>query len=70
LQPLSNYKSAIETLECPEHKQHPVIILDDDNDIKIVCCCPDFKVRCFQILKKLMDGQSTGGTAANESEGS
>ena len=53
-----DFKSIIETIECPVHKRHPEIILQEDNGIKLSCCCVEFNTQCFYILKKLLAGQT------------
>lgn len=45
-------KTVIESLSCPKHREHPVVTFDEEK-IKLECCCPDFKVQCFYLIKKL-----------------
>ncbi|MDB5109467.1 MAG: hypothetical protein JWR67_581 [Mucilaginibacter sp.] len=45
-------KSVIELLLCGKHKQRPVVIFDQEK-IKLECCCVDFKVQCFHLIKKM-----------------
>ncbi|MDB4901270.1 MAG: hypothetical protein JWQ63_551 [Mucilaginibacter sp.] len=45
-------KSVIESLSCPKHNQHPEVIFDEEK-IKLECCCPEFKVQCFYLIKKV-----------------
>jgi hypothetical protein len=53
-----DFKSMIEAIECPVHKRHPKIIFQEDNGIKLSCCCVEFNTQCFYILKKLLAGQT------------
>jgi hypothetical protein len=48
----SELKSVIESLTCLEHKQHPVVVFNEDR-LKLECCCDTFKVQCFHIIKKI-----------------
>jgi hypothetical protein len=54
----ANVKSVIEAITCPVHKQHPKIVMDGGNAVKFECCCAEFKVQCFYILTKLVEGES------------
>jgi len=45
-------KVLIESLACLEHKQRPIITIDED-DVKLKCCCPKFKVQCFHLIRKI-----------------
>jgi len=49
-------KSIIEEMVCPTHKQHPVVIEEEDG-VKLKCCCADFKVQCFYLVKKMVSQQ-------------
>jgi hypothetical protein len=53
-----NVKSVIEAITCPVHNEHPQIIMEGGNAVKLECCCAEFKVQCFYILKKLVEGES------------
>lgn len=46
-----NARSVIEAVVCPIHKEHPQVILGEDNVITLQCCCTEFKLQCFYILK-------------------
>jgi len=56
--PFPDFKNIVETLTCPVHKRRPEILLNDDNSIKLTCCCVDFNKECYYILKKLTAGQA------------
>ena len=46
------FKPIIEGMMCTVHKKHPVVIIEDEK-IKMNCCCDEFMVQCFYLLKKL-----------------
>ena len=46
-------RSVIEEVVCPDHGLHPQVVTKSDNSIELICCCPEFKVQCFHLLKKL-----------------
>jgi hypothetical protein len=50
-------KSVIEEITCPVHHQHPVLNVDEDDSIKLTCCCAEFKVQCYHLLKKFLGSQ-------------
>jgi len=63
-----NFKTIIETLTCPLHKRHPQILLNDDNTVKLTCCCVDFNKQCYYILQKLTGGQTIEAAVAEWKE--
>jgi len=55
-----NARSVIEAVACPTHNKHPQIIMGEDNEIMLQCCCAEFKLQCFYILKiALQDNETT-----------
>ena len=50
-------RSVIEEVVCPDHGLHPQVVTKSDNSIELICCCPEFKVQCFHLLKKLWSNQ-------------
>lgn len=46
------FKPIIEGIVCPVHKKHPVFFMEDGK-IKLTCCCDEFMLQCFYILRKL-----------------
>lgn len=50
-------KSVIEDITCPVHHRYPVLTIGDDDSIKLTCCCAEFKVQCFHLLKKFLNTQ-------------
>jgi hypothetical protein len=53
-------KAIIEELVCPVHNQHPVVIHQKDGSIQLTCCCAEFKIQCFHLLKKMTSNQREG----------
>jgi hypothetical protein len=50
-------KAIIEELVCPIHKQQPRVVIQEDNSLQLTCCCAEFKVQCFHLLKKMQSNQ-------------
>ena len=51
----THVKLLVEHKTCPVHNQKPSIQIID-NQIKVKCCCPDFKITCLKkIIKLLID---------------
>jgi hypothetical protein len=50
-----NLRSIIEALSCSIHNQHPHIIIQQNERLKIDCCCDEFRLQCFHILMKLIN---------------
>jgi len=46
-------KTLVEELLCPLHGQHPSVEILTDNSILLTCCCAEFKIQCYDIIKKL-----------------
>lgn len=44
----------IESLQCPKHHKHPMLLLDGEEEITVQCCCPDFKKQCLYLMSKFM----------------
>jgi len=49
-----DFKSMLESIICPIYKQHPKIIINDDNSIEMECCCDEFKEQCMHLLSKFL----------------
>jgi len=47
-------KHIMESLVCPDHKEHPEVEKQPDGSMKIYCCCTHFKTYCIYILRKLL----------------
>ena len=48
----SELKGVIESLACPEHNKHPVVVIDREK-ITLKCCCPKCKAQCHYLIKKM-----------------
>lgn len=48
----SSTKTIIESLECPKHKKHPEVSMDEKGQVNIVCCCHEFQSVCLYIVNK------------------
>ncbi|MDP9046540.1 MAG: hypothetical protein M3N14_00260 [Bacteroidota bacterium] len=48
------FKSVIEEITCPVHHQHPTLTIDENDSVKLTCCCTEFKVQCYHLLKKFL----------------
>ena len=45
----------IESLQCPKHHKHPMLVIEGDGEeIKINCCCAEFKKQCLYLVSKFM----------------
>jgi hypothetical protein len=47
-------KSVVESLRCPLHKEHPEILINEEEHIRITCCCADFRKECLYLVEKLV----------------
>jgi hypothetical protein len=45
-------KAVIESLICSRCNERPVIVVDNDEK-RLQCCCAKFKVECFFMIKKI-----------------
>jgi hypothetical protein len=54
-------KTAIEGLLCPVHKKHPSVGYQKDNSMLLTCCCAEFKIQCFYLVKKMLATQRKEG---------
>lgn len=52
-------RNTINTLCCPKHNVRPDISEHPNGKLKLNCCCAEFKVQCFHILKKLMESSAS-----------
>jgi len=43
-------KFAVEAQRCPTHLIAPVL----NDDLKITCCCVDFKINCYKIMLDIL----------------
>lgn len=51
----THVKSVIEHMTCTTHHQKTLLVIVE-SDIKMVCCCDDFKIKCFNaMLEVLLD---------------
>lgn len=49
-----NIKEMVESLRCPKHHKTPQIMIDNEDHLKIECCCADFKKQCLYLIGKMM----------------
>jgi hypothetical protein len=51
----NDLKFLIEHFACATHGQYAKIVNVDSDQFKISCCCAEFKVECFLIIKNAMN---------------
>jgi hypothetical protein len=56
MEPGKNVKSALGDMACPVHNKHPHITTAVDGSLHLECCCDEFKVQCYHVVKKTLDG--------------
>jgi len=50
-------KDVIESLVCPEHNTHPVMMIGDQKTT-LECCCPKCQAQCHYLINKMSTSKS------------
>jgi len=50
---LAIIKDVLASMRCPVHNEIPVLTIDEDDELQIKCCCPEFKMQCLYLIHKI-----------------
>ena len=50
---LDLFKDFFGSIECQEHRQKPIILGDEGDELQIATCCPKFKRQCLHLIHKI-----------------